>query len=248
MATLPPSLKANISAQIDSSDFVLPYNNRTLTLAGIILGPTLFNSFAPYDSIMTLETIGNLGLVYYIFLVGLELELKPVMRARKKALSIALVGMVVAIASGWGLFFVLDNNVKPDLKFLKAPNQQDNTHSGHLFWALALGTTSFPDVARILADLKLLNSELGQLALSSAVISDLGSWFLFILLLALTNLNHHYLMAGLTTLAFVGFCVYVLRPALPKLIRFVTKNKEDKRDDYNELHVSFVLMGFWSVP
>lgn len=32
MATLPPSLKANISAQIDSSDFVLPYNNRTLTL------------------------------------------------------------------------------------------------------------------------------------------------------------------------------------------------------------------------
>ncbi|KAM5586283.1 cation/H(+) antiporter 15 [Rosa sericea] len=222
-------------------------------LAGILLGPTLlgeilnrlhmFTSFAPFESVLSLETIGNLGLVYYMFLVGLELELKPVIRAGKKALSIALVGMVVAIASGWGLFFVLDDNIKPNLKFLKAPNQRDNTHSGHLFWALALGTTSFPDVARILADLKLLHSELGRLALSSAVISDLCSWFLFILLLALTNLTGHFFVAGLTTLAFVWFCVFVLRPALPKLIRFLTKNKEDKRDNYNELHVSFVLMG-----
>lgn len=202
----------------------------------------MFTAFAPFQSLLSLETIGNLGLVYYIFLVGLELELKPVIRAGRKALSIAMAGMVVAIGSGWALHFLLVKK-SLNLKVVISTNDHNNTHSGPLFWAVALATTSFPDVARILADLKLLHSEIGRLALSAAVISELCSWFLFILLLAVINRSGHYLWTGLSTLAFVGFCVCVLRPALPKLIRLATKNKQDKKDGYNEIHVSFVLLG-----
>lgn len=146
----------------------------------------MFTAFAPFQSLLSLETIGNLGLVYYIFLVGLELELKPVIRAGRKALSIALAGMVVAIGSGFALHFLLVKK-SLNLKVEVSRNDHNNTHSGPLFWAVALATTSFPDVARILADLKLLHSEIGRLALSAAAISELCSWFLFILLFTSCN-------------------------------------------------------------
>ncbi|XP_050126075.1 cation/H(+) antiporter 15-like [Malus sylvestris] len=88
-----------------------------------------------------------------------------------------------------------------------------------------------------LADLKLLRSEVGRLALSSAVISDLCSWFLFLLGMAAVNMTN--MVAVGSTLAFIAVCTFLIRPALPRIL---TSEREKEDTDYSH-HMCFVLAG-----
>ncbi|KAM1064343.1 hypothetical protein ACFX13_029056 [Malus domestica] len=88
-----------------------------------------------------------------------------------------------------------------------------------------------------LADLKLLRSEFGRLALSSAVISDLCSWFLFLLGMAAVNMTN--MVAVGSTLAFIAVCTFLIRPALPRIL---TSEREKEDTDYSH-HMCFVLAG-----
>ncbi|KAM1815145.1 hypothetical protein ACFX11_028728 [Malus domestica] len=88
-----------------------------------------------------------------------------------------------------------------------------------------------------LADLKLLRSEVGRLALSSAVISDLCSWFLFLLGMAAVNMTNMVTVGS--TLAFIAVCTFLIRPALPRIL---TSEREKEDTDYSH-HMCFVLAG-----
>ncbi|TQD71311.1 hypothetical protein C1H46_043154 [Malus baccata] len=147
-----------------------------------------------------------------MFLVGLELDFKPVIR------------------SGWVLhrYLLLKDFTEPT----KIYKQNRN---GPIFWGIALATTNFPDLARILADL--LHSEVGRLALSSAVISDLCSWFLFLLGMAAVDMTN--MVAVGSTLAFIAVCTFLIRPALPWIL---TSEREKEDTDYSH-HMCFVLAG-----
>lgn len=57
----------------------------------------------PFHNISILATLANLALVYYMFLVGLELDIRPLVRAGTRALSISLAGILFAISVGWAL-------------------------------------------------------------------------------------------------------------------------------------------------
>lgn len=167
----------------------------------------------------TLETLGNLAIVYHMFLVGLELDFKPVIRSGKKALSIAFAGIIFSIPVGWVLHrYLLLKDFTEQTKIYK------QNRNGPIFWGIALATTNFPDLARILADLKLLHSEVGRLALSSAVISDLCSWFLLLLGMAAVNMTN--MVAVGSTLAFIAVCTFLLRPALSWML---TRERERKK-------------------
>lgn len=176
----------------------------------------------PIKSIMTLETVANLSMVYYMFLVGLETDFTLILRAGKKAYSVVLAGFVVAMPVGYGLFYKLQP---------KASN-----HGGAIFWAVALACTNFPDLARILADVKLLRSEFGRTALTSALISDLCSWVFLVVAMALLHQGKYFALGS--TVAFTIFCVFALRPALKWIIRHTAKE-----DNYNDFHVCLVLTG-----
>lgn len=167
----------------------------------------------------TLETLGNLAIVYHMFLVGLELDFKPVIRSGKKTLSIAFAGIIFSIPVGWVLHrYLLLKDFTEQTKIYK------QNRNGPIFWGIALATTNFPDLARILADLKLLHSEVGRLALSSAVISDLCSWFLLLLGMAAVNMTN--MVAVGSTLAFIAVCTFLLRPALSWML---TRERERKK-------------------
>ncbi|PRQ20318.1 putative cation/H+ exchanger, rossmann-like alpha/beta/alpha sandwich [Rosa chinensis] len=207
-------------------------------LAGVLLGPTaigghpIISKFAlSFNNLLTLETVANLGLVYYMFLLGIELDFRPVIRTGKKALSIAVAGIVVSVPVGWSLHYYVLRNQKS--KVLKEDEQERLWIQGPLFWGITLATTNFADLARILANLKLLHSDIGRLALSAAVISDLFSGFLFMLAMAFVSIN--WWSVGLTS-AFIAIFVFLVRPALSWIFQCTTK-----KDSYNELHVCFIL-------
>ena len=116
---------------------------------------------------MVLETMANVGLLYFLFLVGVEMDLDIIHRIGRKALAIAIAGMILPFIIGVSFSFVLHQK-----------SQGVNEGTFILFLGVALSVTAFPVLARILAELKLLNSEIGRIAMSSALINDVCAWIL----------------------------------------------------------------------
>ena len=201
---------------------------------GIILGSSGigqttigFDYLFPHRSLLALETVAHLGLLFYMFLVGLEVDMKPVIKAPKKALSIAVAGFLLPFPVGYGLHYMfVGENHRGGPAAAKY---------GPIFWGIALSTTNFPDLAQILEDLKLLHSEIGRTALSAAVITDVFTWALLITSVATVKEGEVY--TAIFGSAFLIFCLVVLRPALSWII------SRKSNDDYSDYHLCFVLTG-----
>jgi Kef-type K+ transport system membrane component KefB len=158
-----------------------------------------------------------------MFLVGLETDVSLILRAGKKAYSVALAGIFVALPTGFGLFHLL------------RPKASMAGHGGDLLWGIALSCTNFQELARILAEVKLLRSEVGRTALTSSLITDLSSWILLVLAQATLETQRMYITLS-STIVFTIFLVFAVRPALKRVI-----SKED--NNYNDFHVCCVLTG-----
>ncbi|CAK7354758.1 unnamed protein product [Dovyalis caffra] len=179
-----------------------------------------------WNSHEVLETMANLGLVYYMFLVGLEIDLNMVRRVGKKALCNAVAGILFSMTMGAGLYFLFTH----DISIFPSANPL-----GGLFWGVALTVTSFPDLAQVLSDINLISTDLGQIALSSAFVNDLASWT--ILIITMTMLTGYNKLSILPTVGFVMLCWFVVRPILSKIK--TSLNKSSGRD----FQVNIILAG-----
>ncbi|EFH55608.1 predicted protein [Arabidopsis lyrata subsp. lyrata] len=179
---------------------------------------------------MVLETFANLALVYNIFLLGLGIDLRMIKIKDTKPVIIAIVGLLVALLAGAG-FYYLPGNGDPD-KIL----------AGCVYWSIAFGCTNFPDLARILADLKLLRSDMGHTAMCAAIITDLCTWILFILGMASfskAGLRNEMLPYSLvSTTAFIILCYFVIHPGVAWAF-----NNTVKGGQVGDTHVWFTLAG-----
>ncbi|KAF3553992.1 hypothetical protein F2Q69_00017115 [Brassica cretica] len=191
---------------------------------------TVLKDIFPYRYTMVLETFANLALVYNIFLLGLGMDLKMIKIKQRKPIVIAIVGLVVALLTGSGLYYLPGNG------------DADKIFSGCLYWSVALSCTNFPDLARILADLKLLRSDMGRTAMSASIITDLCTWVLLLLVLVMFNKqgvsNDMMLFALVSTIGFVFFCIYVIRPGVAWAFANTVKGGH-----VGENHVWFTLVG-----
>ncbi|GFZ16435.1 cation/H+ exchanger 18 [Actinidia rufa] len=181
-------------------------------VGGILLGPsalgrnqTYLHKVFPPKSYTVLDTLANLGLLFFLFLVGLELDPKSLRRTGKKALGIALAGISLPFALGIGSAFVLRETISKGVS--QAPFL--------VFMGVALSITAFPVLARILAELKLLTTDVGRVAMSAAAVNDLAAWILLALAIAISGTGHSPLVSLWVLLCgcmFVFFCVLVVPP------------------------------------
>ncbi|KAJ0085013.1 hypothetical protein Patl1_30627 [Pistacia atlantica] len=95
-----------------------------------------------YEDNYVAEHFSGLGLTYYIFLMGLEMDVMALRHIGKKSLSISVVGILVPLIAGAGLYFVPIRGV--------ANGVGESLPMGAMFWAISLSNSSFPDLARIL--------------------------------------------------------------------------------------------------
>lgn len=206
-------------------------------LGGVILGPSVLgrnirfaNVIFPLRSVMVLETMANVGLLYFLFLVGVEMDISVVRRTGKKALAIAIAGMVLPFIIGACFSFILHKTDE---------NMTQGTFI--LFLGVALSVTAFPVLTRILAELKLINTEIGRIALSSALVNDMSAWILLALAIALAE-NHTTSLASLwvilSSAAFVAFCVLIVRPAVSWMVR-----RTPEGESFSEFHICIILTG-----
>ncbi|KAI7088628.1 hypothetical protein KC356_g3146 [Hortaea werneckii] len=192
-------------------------------IGGILLGPSIMGRIPGFTSAIfpavamdNLALVANIGLVLFLFLVGLEVDLRYFASNWKVALSVGLAGMALPFGLGcaisWGLYneFRTEANTAP-IGF--------GIYS--LFIGIAMSITAFPVLCRILTELKLLSTPVGIIVLSAGAGNDVVGWILLALCVALVNAG-----SGLTALWVLLTCVgyvlvlfFIVRPLFIKLLR-----------------------------
>ncbi|KAG1346497.1 cation/H(+) antiporter 18 [Cocos nucifera] len=191
----------------------------TVRKGGILLGPSalgrskaFLHTVFPPSSLTVLDTLANLGLLFFLFLVGLELDPKSLRRTGKRAFGIAVAGISLPFVLGIGTSAVLRHTISKDVQ--GAPFL--------LFGGVALSITAFPVLARILAELKLLTTDVGRMAMSAAAVNDVAAWILLALAIALSGSSQSALVSLwvlLCGVAFVLFCTFLVQPILAWIAR-----------------------------
>lgn len=186
-------------------------------LGGILLGPSVLGRIsedawrfvlAP-EAMPALSIMAQIGVVLYMFLVGLELDLGELKRASRSAAVISLSSIAFPFALGVGFALAVGPWLaSPGVPFL----------SFCLFFGVSMSITAFPVLARILNDQGLGRTPMGALALSCAAIDDASAWVLLALSVGVANAN--VVGAAITlvlAVAFVGAMLLVAGPMIARL-------------------------------
>ncbi|MDX1929647.1 MAG: cation:proton antiporter, partial [Pirellulaceae bacterium] len=194
-------------------------------LAGLSLGPSLLGAISPdamqllipsaildpKDSVATsLKVMAQLGVLLYMFLVGLELNAAKLKHKAHAAVAISHASIVVPFALGtilalW-LYPMLSDREVPFVSF-------------SLFLGVAMSVTAFPVLARILTDRNLQNTPVGTVALSCAAADDVTAWCLLSLVVGVAKAevgNAIFVIGG--ALAFILFMFFIAKPLLNRYI------------------------------
>jgi Kef-type K+ transport system membrane component KefB len=156
-------------------------------IGGIILGPTVFGLLLPgvyallfQESVMVTavrEASIKLGMLFFLFIAGLETNVAELRTLGKKAVLIGLIGTLVPIAAGVAICYAVPRG-------FWGPAVQDHFFAFALFIGMNLANSANPVLARILMDLGLLNGGIGTLCMTATIVDDLVNWTLFAIVLS----------------------------------------------------------------
>lgn len=192
-------------------------------IGGILLGPSALgrapgftDAIFPAASMPTLSTAANIGLILFLFLVGLEVDLRLLARNWRIALSVGAAGMALPFGLGCAIAYGLYYQFRHDTGLVPI-----SLGTYLLFVGVAMAITAFPVLCRILTELKLLQTQVGIVVLSAGVANDVVGWILLALCVAIVNAGSGItaLYVLLTCVGYVLFLVYAIRPAFLWLLR-----------------------------
>jgi Kef-type K+ transport system membrane component KefB/nucleotide-binding universal stress UspA family protein len=190
-------------------------------VAGIMLGPSLFGMVAPGlavtlfppETVPFLNVLSQVGLIFFMFLIGLELNPRYLKGHLETAILISHVSIIVPFAFGTVLSLLL---------YPLVSNASVSFTAFALFLGAAMSITAFPVLARIITENNLQGSRLGTLALTCAAVDDVTAWCILALAIAVTRTNN--IAAALPTifeaLIYIGFMLTVGRWFLKRLSEY----------------------------
>lgn len=190
--------------------------------AGVLLGPSLLGmelsaDIFPLDTRPLLTLLANIGLVLFMFVVGLELDVSLVKGRGRVAGSVSVASIILPFSMGIGLATFLDDLRPADADFWPFA----------LFMGAAMSITAFPVLARILTDRRMHRTETGGLALACAATDDVLAWTLLAVVIGIAG-GEGDGPGWLVFLAipFALVAIFVVRPALTVLTKMYLKAGE----------------------
>ena len=190
-------------------------------VAGIMLGPSLLGWLAPEakaalfpaEALPSLGVLAQIGLIFFMFLIGLELNPKYLRGNLNVAVLISHVSILVPFSLGSLLALLL---------YPLVSNGDVSFTAFALFLGAAMSITAFPVLARIITENNLQRSRLGTLALTCAAVDDVTAWCVLALAIAVTRTNS---MAGaiptiLYSILYIGIMVTLGQKFLKNLSKY----------------------------
>ncbi|MBS0209662.1 MAG: cation:proton antiporter [Planctomycetes bacterium] len=187
-------------------------------VAGILLGPSLLGRISPDVAAYVLPpsvapylgVIAQLGVILYMFTVGLELNADLLRERGHATVAISHASIVLPFVLGSALALLIFTQLAPaGVPFT----------SFALFMGISMSVTAFPVLARILGDRQMTKTELGVLALTCAATDDVTAWCLLALVVGLAGATFGSALATiLLAVAFIALMFLVVRPLLVRLI------------------------------
>lgn len=188
-------------------------------LAGILLGPSLLGALAPAaqafvfpaESLGALRVLSQVGVILFMFVVGIELDLQHLRQKADAAVLVSHASIIVPFFLGTASALFLYPTLAPAGSSFTA---------FALFLGVAMSITAFPVLARILEERGLTGTALGSTAIACAAVDDVTAWCLLAVVVAIAKANElggALLTAGLT-LAFIAGMLFLARPLVARLL------------------------------
>lgn len=187
-------------------------------IAGIVLGPSLIGSYFPEFSaaLFPAQSLGNLqflsqiGLILFMFMVGMELDLKTLKNKARDAVVISHASIIIPFTLGMGLaYFIYQSFAPSGVQFL----------SFGLFIGIAMSITAFPVLARIVHERGIHKTRLGAIVITCAATDDITAWCILAAVIAIVKAGSF--VSSLYTIAiavgYVFMMIKVIRPFLKRV-------------------------------
>lgn len=194
-------------------------------IAGILLGPSLLGYFFPevsaflfptgkipgtVDSIKNLQMLSQVGLVLFMFIIGMELDISILKKKAHSAVIVSHASIMFPFLLGMGLAYYLYAEFAPaGINFL----------SFSLFMGIAMSVTAFPVLARIIQERGWTKTPLGSLVITCAAADDITAWCLLALVITLikAGVATGAIMTVVLAVVYTAVMLLVVRPFLKKI-------------------------------
>ncbi|MCO5571912.1 hypothetical protein L7F22_025663 [Adiantum nelumboides] len=207
-------------------------------IGGVLLGPSGFgrnkaylHTIFPKSSMTLLDTIATIGLLFFLFMVGLELDLKEIRRSGKTALIVALSGIIAPFLGGIGVATLLKQSLNLETEL--APLV--------VFLGVPVSITAFPVLVRIMAERRVLGTKLGRMVIPAAAINDVCAWILLAIGVAIAGPSKSPVTPAYVLLCGVGYVIFML--TIVKRFMDWIAQRVNGQANVSEIYVCITLVG-----
>jgi len=187
-------------------------------IAGIVMGPSLVGMYLPEFSAVLFpsESLGNLqflsqiGLILFMYIVGMEIDMKILRNKAHDAVVISHASIIIPFVLGMGLaYFIYDEFAPADVQFT----------SFGLFAGIAMSITAFPVLARIVQERGIHKTRLGTIVITCAAADDITAWCILAVVIAIVKAGSFgsAIYTVILALGYVLLMIKVVRPFLKRI-------------------------------
>jgi Kef-type K+ transport system membrane component KefB len=207
-------------------------------VAGLLLGPSVLGTLFPQvsfllfpeKSIDILQQLSQLGLIFFMFIIGMELDTQSFRKSANKAILISVASIAFPFISGIILaYYLYPGYSRPGIQFT----------SFALFMGTTMCITAFPILARIVQERKLTKTLVGTMAITVAAIGDAVAWCILAVVIAIAkagDIRHSFITIGLSVV-YILLMFYVIKPLMYRIGRVYSS-----RETMSKPVVAFVFL------
>lgn len=209
-------------------------------IAGIVLGPSVLGAVLPgvstfifpANSLGNLQFLSQVGLMLFMFIIGLELDVSIIRKQATEAIIISHASIIIPYACGMLLALFMYSSFAPaGVSFL----------SFSLFMGIAMSITAFPVLARIIQERKITKTKLGIMALTCAAADDVTAWCILAALIGIvqsgTSIFAAYTIGFL--ILYVLVMILIVKPLIKKIL---TKYNRHQLIGKSMIAIAFMVM------